>query len=229
MKAIRSPKILSKKILPIWSLDLPKFVIAIFLIQFLPICSLGQQPPLPVELFGGNRAMYYQHVLNKNLFGDKFNFFNVTSFEAEHENNQNNIFVVSNLFSYNLGKGFSVGIGGEIQRPGTFAIVGAQYAYVTKTVLLVIFPSMNINGDKEYTHFTLFEYKPNLSDKLKGYFRSQFLVITDFENYNRGYQQLRLGLQLDNIQFGLATNFDQFDNNKVTKSNYGLFIRALIF
>ncbi|MEO1031009.1 MAG: hypothetical protein AAFX55_06375 [Bacteroidota bacterium] len=206
-----------------------KLLTVILFFQFFFLDSSAQQPPLPVELFGGNRAMYYQHVINKNLFNDKFNFFNVTSFEAEHDSNENNLFVVSSLFSYNLGKGFSIGIGGEIQRPGTFAIVGAQYAYVSETILLVVFPSMNINGDKEYTHFTLFEYKPKLSDKLKGYFRSQFLVITDFDNYNRGYQQLRLGLQIDNIQFGLATNLDQFDNSNITTSNYGLFVRALIF
>lgn len=229
MTSIRKTQITSKRIIYCLKPTSLKLLTVILFFQFFFLDSSAQQPPLPVELFGGNRAMYYQHVINKNLFNDKFNFFNVTSFEAEHDSNENNLFVVSSLFSYNLGKGFSIGIGGEIQRPGTFAIVGAQYAYVSETILLVVFPSMNINGDKEYTHFTLFEYKPKLSDKLKGYFRSQFLVITDFDNYNRGYQQLRLGLQIDNIQFGLATNLDQFDNSNITTSNYGLFVRALIF
>ncbi len=228
MISIRITQIVSKYSTYSFELYALKLLIILFFFHFFSVYANAQQPPLPVELFGGNRAMYYQHVINKNLFNNKFNFFNVTSFEAEHDNKENNLFVVSSLFSYNLGKGLSVGIGGEIQRSGTFAIVGAQYAYTTKNILLVVFPSMNINGDKEYTYFTLFEYKPKLSEKLKGYFRTQFLVTTNFNTYNRGYQQFRLGLQIENIQFGLAANLDQFDNNEVTTSNYGLFVRALI-
>ena len=187
------------------------------------------QPPVPLEIFTGHEAMSYQHVLNKNLLEGNFNFFNVTGFDAAYEQNENNVFVISSLFSYTIGKGFSAGLGGEIQRPGTFAIAGAQYAYATQRFLLVVFPSVNLNGKTQYSQFTLLEYRPKINEMLNGYIRTQWLLATDFQRYERGYQQFRLGLQIKHVQFGLAANFDQFDSNAITTSNYGVFVRILIY
>ncbi len=107
--------------------------------------------------------------------------------------------------------------------------VGAQYSYATEKLLLVLFPSVNLNGYKQYSQFALLEYRPKINENYKGYFKMQFLVTTDFHNYDRGYQQFRLGLQRENIQFGLATNFDQFNSNAITTNNFGVFIRTLFF
>ncbi|MDN5215845.1 hypothetical protein QQ020_27450 [Fulvivirgaceae bacterium BMA12] len=187
------------------------------------------QPPIPVEVFAGHRALYYQHVMNKYVFKNKFNFFNVSSFDAEYKSNANNVFLISSLFSYNIGKGFSVGLGGEIQRPGAAAIVGAQYAYKSARWLIAVVSSVNITGETEYSQFTLLEYRQPVSENLKVYFRMQMLVSTDFHRYNRGYQQFRLGSQLKDVQFGLAANFDQFDASAIKTTNYGIFLRTLIF
>lgn len=188
-----------------------------------------QQPPIPVEVFAGHRALSYQHVVSKNVFKDKFNFFNVTSFDAEYDQNSNNVFLISSLFSYNLGKQFSIGLGGEIQRPGALVIAGIQYALISKRFLVVIFPSVNLNGQKQYSQFTLVEYRSGINSRINFYFRTQVLLTTDFQDYNRGYQQFRMGLQLKNMLFGLAATFDQFDSNTITTTNYGAFIRMLIF
>ncbi len=187
------------------------------------------QPPIPVEVFTGHRALSYQHVINKYVFKNKFNFFNVSSFEAEYKRNANNVFLISSLFSYNIGKGFSIGLGGEIQRPGATAIVGAQYAYKSAGWLIAVVSSVNLSGETEYSQFTLLEYRRAVNENLKVYFRMQMLVTTDFHKYNRGYQQFRLGSQLKDIQFGLAANFDQFNANTIKTTNYGVFVRTLIF
>ncbi|NMH87242.1 hypothetical protein [Flavivirga algicola] len=190
---------------------------------------MAQQPPLPVEIFGGHRALSYQHVINKKIFEKRFGFFNITTFDAEYKEDPRNVYLISSMFSYNIGKGFSAGLGGEIQRPGAFVYVGAQYAYTTQQLLFVLFPSMNLNGYKQYSQFALLEYRPKLNENYRGYFKMQFLVTTDFHNYDRGYQQFRLGLQRENIQFGLATNFDQFNSNAITTNNFGFFVRTLFF
>lgn len=191
--------------------------------------AIEQQAPIPVELFIGHRALSYQHVLSRNILKEKFNFFNVSAIDAEYGENPKNEFVISSLISYNIGKGFSVGLGGEIQPPGASLIVGAQYAYASKQFLLVIFPSVNLNGPTTYSQFSLLEYRPRINKNLSGYFRTQLVVSTNFEIYDRGYQQFRLGVQLKDLQFGLAANFDQFNSNERTTSNYGLFTRLLIF
>jgi len=202
-------------------------------ISFLFLLSLSkifaqQQPPIPIELFAGNRAITYQHVLNKSILDDKFNFFNVVSFDAEYEENGSKIYVIQSLVSYKITNKFSLGLGGQLQNTGAFTIVGAQFAHATDNFLFVILPTINITGKTNYEQFFLFEYRPKINRKTRAYFRSQFLVNTDFTKYNRGYQQLRLGLEKKNIQFGLAATFDQF-NSGVATSNYGCFIRLLIF
>ncbi len=190
---------------------------------------MAQNPPIPVEIFAGNRALSYQHVINKNVFEGRFNFFNITSFDAEYKEEPRNVYLISSMLSYNIGKGFSAGLGGEIQRPGAFVFVGAQYAYATDQLLFVLFPSVNLNGYMQYSQFALLEYRPKINENYRGYFKIQLLVTTDFDNYDRGYQQLRLGLQRQNIQFGLAANFDQFNSNAITTNNFGVFVRALFF
>ena len=187
------------------------------------------QPPIPVEVFAGHKALSYQHVINKNVFKDKFSFFNVSSFDAEYGENANNVFLISSMFLYNISKGFSAGLGGEIQRPGAVVIAGIQYTYVSENLLIVVVPSVNLTGETEYSQFTLLEYRPRINKKFNGYFRMQFVVSTDFHNYNRGYQQFRLGSQINDIRFGLAASFDQFDSNAITTTNYGVFVRTLIF
>ena len=191
--------------------------------------SVFAQAPIPIELFAGNRSINYQHIVNKEMFENKVRFFNVTSFESEYNQNENYQFFTSSLLFYNLSKRFSLGMGGEVKRSGVFPVIGSQYTYLSKKIVVVVFPTVNLNGNTKYAHFSLFEYRSNLNDDLKVYFRAQILFVTNFEIYNRGYQQFRLGLQKNNIQFGLATNFDQFNNNEVTTNNIGIFVRNLIF
>lgn len=212
-----------------------KFKLTMTICFLLSMKSMSQraevpvQPPIPVEILAGHRAFSYQHVINKNLRGEKFSFFNVTSFDADYDRNEDNVFLISGFFSYSLGKGFSAGLGGEIQRPGAFVIAGAQYAYVSNQLLIVVFPSVNLNGDTQYSQLNLLEYRPNISRSLRGYFRAQILIITDFNVYNRGYQQVRLGLQIKQTQIGLAATFDQFDSGTIATTNYGAFVRLLVF
>ena len=194
-----------------------------------PNHQVESQPPIPVELFVGDRAIAYQQVINKNIFKDKFNFFNITRFDAELGQDATNVFLISSFFSYNLGKGFSLGVGGELQRPGAFIMLGIQYAYVRPQLLLVLFPSVNLNGTQQYAQLSLIEFRPKITQHLSLYSRVQLLVNTNFKSYDRGYQQIRLGLQHKNIQYGLAATFDQFDSNNITTTNYGVFTRLLIF
>jgi len=198
-----------------------------------PMVAIGQEPlpkpktPIPVEVFAGHRALTYQHVLSKDI--GRFNFFNVAAFDAEYGASPKNEFVISSFFSYSLGKGFSVGVGGEIQPPGANFIFGAQYVYASQQWLLVFFPSVTLQPASQFAQLSLLEFRPRISQKIRGYFRAQVLVSTNFITYDRGYQQLRLGVQIKQLQLGLAANFDQFAANTRTTTNYGIFTRLLIF
>jgi len=205
------------------------FLSSIILLLFSLNGSSQQTTPVPVELFAGHRAMSYQHVISKNLFNDKFNFFNVSAFDVEYKQNTNNVFIIQSLFSYKLGKGFSISVGAELQNVGAFSLTGLQYVYASDRMLIVSVSTVNLNGETGFQQFSLLEYRPKLNDKLNAYFRTQVLATTNFKQYNRGYQQVRLGLEKGILQFGLAATYDQFNANAITTANYGGFIRVLIF
>lgn len=191
--------------------------------------SQDQQPPIPVEVFGGHSAVSYQHVISKDIFNNKFNFFNVAAFDAKYSDNKNSVFAIQSLVFYKIGKGFSVGLGAQLQNVGAFSLAGIQYSYASDKLLVVILPTVNLNEKTNYEQFVLVEYRPKLNDKTRIYSRIQILANTDFEKYNRGYQQLRLGLEKKGLQFGVAATFDQFNSNIVKLENYGVFVRKLIF
>ena len=191
--------------------------------------SSVEEPPIPVSVFGGHRVLSYQHVLNRSLHHTRFSFFNITVFDAEYGEEPVNRYLISSLFSYRISKRIAAGIGGEIQRPGAFAIVGLQYSYASESMLLVLYPSVNLNGNTQYSQLNLFEFRPILTKNLRGYLRAQVLVGTNFQTIQRGNQQLWLGLQIHGFQFGLAASFDQFNDNTITTKNYGGFLRMLLF
>ncbi len=221
------------KVKPIESM---KYVFLSFLIS-LNIQILAQEKdvhqklpstPIPIEVVFGQRSGFYQHVISKNILQDKYNFFNVSNFDSKWGDNQDTHFIISNFLSRNLGKGFGFGIGAEIQGPGSFITVGGQYTYGTKKLLIVLFPSVNVNGPTEYSQFALVEFKPELNQDLRVYIRGQFLLTTNLKVLFRSYQQLRLGLQKENMLFGFAMNLDQFHVTGIEKENYGVFIRMLL-
>lgn len=204
-------------------------IILLYTVLLLTANGFAQQPPIPVELFAGNRAFSYQHVINKSVFDDKFTFFNVVVVDAEYNTNKNSVFVIHSLLSYKLGKGFSVGIGTQIHNAGTFVIAGMEYAYISDKLMLIFAPSVNLNGKTYYEQVVIFEYRPKLNEKIRMYSRLQVLTNTNFENYNRGYQQFKFGLERNGLQFRVAATFDQFNSNTVKLENYGIFARKLIF
>lgn len=174
-----------------------KSVYIFYMLLLLPVVGMSQdtisksrsiiiQPPVPVEIFAGNRAISYQHVLSKNVFKNRFNFFNLAAFDAEYDAAPENEFVISSLLAYNIGKGFSIGVGGEIQPPGANFIAGLQYTYATDQFLLVLFPSFTLNKASQFAQFTLLEYRHRLNQRLRGYLRIQGLFSTNFTTYNRG-------------------------------------------
>ena len=106
---------------------------------------------------------------------------------------------------------------------------GLQYVYSGKKFLFLFAPRINIESDPSYDFMTILQYKPAISDHMKLYTRLQLLNVFDAEGNIRSYQWLRLGLEMKGIQFGFATNLDEYGPNPSVESNFGLFVRKEIF
>ncbi|MDV7696000.1 hypothetical protein N6B72_03610 [Chryseobacterium soli] len=188
------------------------------------------EAPSPVELNIGNNRFGLQFLMNKHFTPEsKFSFLSVTSFESTYNNDINNLdFINNSQVSYEIYKGFGVATGISVNRvSGLTPIVGLEYVFVNKEILLVLTPTYHLSKNKNIEGLALIEYKPKLTEKINLYTRFQTLYNYNSENnqHERSYMQFRLGVGISNYQFGLTTNLDYYGAAKILKENYGVFLR----
>ncbi|WP_051881950.1 hypothetical protein [Chryseobacterium soli] len=188
------------------------------------------EAPSPVELNIGNNRFGLQFLMNKHFTpASKFSFLSVTSFESTYNNDINNLdFINNSQVSYEIYKGFGVATGISVNRvSGLTPIVGLEYVFVNKEILLVLTPTYHLSKNKNIEGLALIEYKPKLTEKINLYTRFQTLYNYNSENnqHERSYMQFRLGVGISNYQFGLVTNLDYYGAAKILKENYGVFLR----
>jgi hypothetical protein len=192
--------------------------------------SQSRSAPIPVEIFLGNQALFSQTVVKRKFApNSSFSYFSLGSYTAAYTNelSDNNLILI-NQVSYNIGKGFGIMAGGEINsKVGFSPIFGPQHNYTSENFLAVTILSIFVNSDKDLKLFGLYEYKPKINTKLSFYSRLQFVYNQNLNEglHNRSYVYLRAGLKIADVIFGLAANLDQFGPAKAFKENYGLFVR----
>ncbi|MFQ3326958.1 MAG: hypothetical protein ACI8YC_001598 [Salibacteraceae bacterium] len=207
----------------------------ISLVLLIVIChpSIKAQTPQSrtlAEAFFGHEALFFQLVVKKKFTDtSRFNFFTVASYTADYDNNlrKNNIVIPVQL-SYDLGKGFGIMVGTDINSTSGFsAIVGPQFNYSTKEFLAITVVSIFLNTDNDFKLFGLYEYKPALNENWSLYTRAQFVVNQSwkFGLNNQRYLYLRAGLKNKRLIFGIAANLEQSGPLKEMNENYGLFVR----
>lgn len=192
--------------------------------------ATNNEPPSPVELNIGNNRFGLQFLMSKHFAPtSKFSFLSVTSFESTYKNDINSLdFINNSQVSYEIYKGFGIATGLSVNRvSGLTPIVGLEYVFANKEILLVITPTYHLSKNKNIEGLALIEYKPKLTEKINLYTRFQTLYNHNSENnqHERSYMQFRLGVGISNYQFGLATNLDYYGAAKILKENYGVFLR----
>ena len=125
----------------------------VFLFFMFKIAAQKPEPPIPIEAFFGNEALYFQLVVKKKFTPtSRFNFFTVATYTVDYENNlEENSIVMPVQISYDLGKGFGVMAGTDINSVSGFsAIVGLQFNYASKDCLNVNVASIFLNEDSDF-------------------------------------------------------------------------------
>ncbi|MBO0331142.1 hypothetical protein [[Muricauda] lutisoli] len=192
-----------------------KWLGTIFLI--LVTCTIHAQkpePPIPIEAFFGNEALYFQLVVKKKFTPEsRFNFFTVATYTADYENNPDeNSIVMPVQLSYDVAGGFGIMAGTDINSISGFsAIVGPQFNYASKEWLIVNVASIFLNEDNDFKLFGLYEYKPAFNETWSLYTRVQYIFNRNLKlgTNNQKYLYLRAGLKKDRFIFGLAANIEQ--------------------
>lgn len=110
--------------------------------------------------------------------------------------------------------------------------LSAKFTLKNSRVLFVIIPTVahSEQTDAGYAEaFVQFQFNKSLSDKVSLWLNGQFITIWDeFKSHSRSYQQLRFGVSLNEHQFGIGLEVDQYGPKPIEKSSFGVYYRKTI-
>lgn len=199
-----------------------------FVFVFLILLGLNEKNySYNFEVLLGNRAVFYQHSANANLLY-KLRFNNVTQFENEYGSNRNNIYFIRNAVSYPILKRITLNAAFGIKNPGVFTSLFFNYSLLANNFRLNY--SVGITLQEKYAYEQMFVIQKSFKINEKNAINTSFQALTNIaENqYIRGFQQIRVGISSHQYSYGIATNFDQFNNNHKTLSNYGIYFKKTL-
>ncbi|MFZ4928152.1 hypothetical protein [Chryseobacterium sp. Mn2064] len=176
------------------------------------------------DLVVGHRSYTYMHNINYQL-SDRLKLNNLTLFDTEYTRDQENIFFIRNTLAYSFSKRLSANASFGIKNPGAFFSAYLQYKISQPSYTLAYSIGTTYQKGFSLEQSVSFEYTPYLKEGLKGYFSVLAIGNLDNSGYPRGLQLVRLGVKQDKIMYGIASNFDQFNNGKKTLENIGGFIK----
>ncbi|MCH7415458.1 hypothetical protein MM213_18300 [Belliella sp. R4-6] len=185
--------------------------------------------PIPVEYMFGKNRMFFQMVVKRKFSSEsKFGFLSVSTLSTSYNNDMEDLdMAVPILVTYNIYKGFGLVGGATVNnKVGSSPLLGAQHSYSNKKWVSVTIASIFLNSTKNLELFGIYEYKPLITPKINLYTRIQFLYIHNTkENFHaRSFLQLRTGLKMNALNFGVGANLDQYGPEKTFKPNYGVFV-----
>lgn len=184
----------------------------------------AQQLTYTPDLVLGHRSYTYMHNVNY-YFNDRLKLNNLTLFDTEYTKDQENIFFIRNTLAYNLTKHFSVNAAMGMKNPGVFFSAYVQYRIAKSSYSLSYSVGTTYQKGFSLEQSVSFEYMPHLKGNLQGYFSVLAIGNLDDSGYPRGLQFIRLGVKQNKMMYGLASNFDQFNNGKKTLENIGAFVK----
>jgi hypothetical protein len=176
------------------------------------------------DLVLGHRSYTYMHNVNYQI-NERLKLNNLTLFDTEYTRDQDNIFFIRNTLTYSFTKKISLNGAFGVKNPGAFFSLYAQYRMVQPSYSFSYSIGATYQKGFSLEQSVSFEYTPQLRENLKGYF--SVLAIGNLGNtgYLRGLQFIRLGVKQDKMMYGIASNFDQFNNSKKTLENIGAFVK----
>ncbi|WP_158857555.1 hypothetical protein [Lunatibacter salilacus] len=185
--------------------------------------------PTPVEFMAGNNRLFFQMVVKKKFTPQsKFGFLSVATFSSSYNNQKEDLDqVMPVLVNYNFYKGFGLVAGTTVNNVVGFSpVVGAQHSVANREWVAVTIATFFLSSSKNAELFGIYEYKPKVSPKTNLYTRFQFMYVHGIQqnHHARSFLQLRSGLKLNDLSFGLGANLDQYGPEKTFKPNYGLFV-----
>ena len=191
---------------------------------------LSAAQPIPVEVMAGTRYASSSVVLSRHFApGARFGFFHLGTTNLDYESGEGEV-TTQDLLFFEPVRGFRIAGGAFYgSGPGFKPTAGLQYLRAGKSWFVLLSPRANLERDPAYSVFSILQLKPPLGAKAKGFALLQALSVLNSEGHNFSYQWLRLGLDREGRQFGLAINLEQARAGPAFQISVGVFVRREIF
>ncbi|MCE7054185.1 hypothetical protein LZF95_05825 [Algoriphagus sp. AGSA1] len=195
---------------------------------------IAQQRDIPVEVFAGNRAFAHQMYMTKYMDStSRFGYFGYLRYETPYSDRQKSSFLGQSLFFYDVAEGVSAGGGGYITNAGFVPQLALAYGRDIGDLYFLVFGSFEPIKSPNSEIWMLITYSPPLNESGSWRLFTQFMGSYNFNyknnlRYNFANQYLRLGLDYNDWQFGLATDLIQENPGGLLPTNTGLFLRRLL-
>jgi hypothetical protein len=184
---------------------------------------------VPIEAFAGDKSLNTQFIFSKQISPEsKFGLFSLIVFNSPYDKNDK-VFKYYNIqanATYNITKHFRVFVGTFSKNIDYGATAGLQYIKPSKKWFILIHNGNDLVEKFKSQLMGLVEYKPMLNAKWQLYTRVQVMQETDYKDFTRGFQSVRVGLGYKQFQFGVGTMFEQFGTLPIKYENRGVFIKA---
>lgn len=184
----------------------------------------AQKASYTPDFVAGHRSYTYMHNINYQL-NDRLKLNNLTLFDTEYTRDKENIFFIRNTVAYSITPKLSVNAAFGMKNPGAFFSAYLQYKIGNPIYSLSYSIGTTYQKGFSLEQSVSLEYTPYLTRNLKGYFSVLAIGNIDDSGYPRGLQLIRLGVKQNKMMYGIASNFDQFNNGKKTLKNIGGFIK----
>ncbi len=154
----------------------------------------------------------------------KFTIFNLSAAEYNYESGQVG-FMSYSILNYNVIKGFGPAIGTRLLPDKLVPLGGLQYSFYREKFFLTANFTSEFKAQPDFELFSIIQYRPPITEKLKGFFQGQFSFNFNPDGHLISFQQLRLGADFGLVQSGLAINQFQAGSEWAYDIQAGLFLR----
>lgn len=191
---------------------------------------ISSAQPIPVEVMAGTRYASSSIVLSRPLVsGSRFGFFHLGTTNLDYESGKGEV-TTQDLLFFEPVRGFRIAGGAFYSSvPGFKPTAGLQYLRAGKSWFVLLSPRANLERDPSYSIFSILQLTPPLAAKTRGFALVQALSVLNSEGHDFSYQWLRLGLDLEGRQFGLAINLEESRAGPAFEISAGIFVRREIF
>lgn len=193
---------------------------------------------IPVEIFGGDKKatfdiLFFKFFKNKEKQNTNFLFFNRNRVTIDYlQTTTSNLpqFGFTEAISYNHKrlKGFGAVAVAQINNKSIYPKLGIQFAKVKTDVTVFTWVVVETLQQPNIDFFFLSRYTPKLSEKVNLFTQLELVnALPTIESSSFTFiQRIRLGLKLQDFQFGLGADFTEIGRDKYTSTqNIGAFLR----